>query len=82
MWHFQIPVAMATPGPRGTACLTSFFLPVYVKVFVLLFDVALVEHHDDTHQPGRHGAGSKNDKADDNKEKVVPGAQSLVTQRP
>lgn len=70
---------MVTPGPRGTARPTGFFLVVHIQLFVFLFDVALIEHHDDAHQPGRHGASSKDDEADDDKEKVVPGAQSLVT---
>lgn len=73
---------MVTPGPRGAARLTGLFLVVHIQLFVFLLDVTLIEHHDDAHHPGRHGAGGKDDKADDNKEKVVPGAQSLVTQRP
>lgn len=73
---------MVTPGPRGTSHLAALVLLVRIQLLVFLFDVALVEHHDDPHQPGGHGASGKDDKADDNKEKVVPGAQSLVTQRP
>ncbi|TNN81498.1 hypothetical protein EYF80_008270 [Liparis tanakae] len=38
----------------------------------------LIEHHNDAHHPGRHGAGCEDDKADDDKEQVVPGAQSLL----
>lgn len=70
---------MAVPGPRGAACLVAFVLVVHLELVVFLLDVALIEHHDDTHHPGRHRASGKDDKADDNKEKVVPRAQCLMT---
>lgn len=70
---------MVTPVPRGLTRLTGLFLVVHVELFVFLLDVALIEHHNDAHHPGRHGAGGKDDEADDYKEEVVPGAQSLVT---
>ena len=71
---------MVTPGPWGVARLTGFFLLlVHLEPFIFFLDVALVEHHDDAHHPGRHGARGKDDEADGDKEKVVPGAQSLVT---
>lgn len=70
---------MATCGARSTACLNAFFLVVHLELLVFLLDVALIEHHDNTHHPGRHGASSEDDKADDNKEKVVPGAECLMT---
>lgn len=69
---------MVTPGPH----LAGLPLIVRIQLLIFLLDVALVEHHDDAHHPGRHGAGGKDDKADDDEEKVVPGAQSLVAQRP
>lgn len=73
---------MVTPGPREMSCLGVLLLIFRIQLLIFLLDVALIEHHDDTHNPGWHGAGSKDDKADDDKEKVVPGTQSLVAERP
>lgn len=70
---------MVIPCPGAMTRLSGFFLVVHIQLFVLLLDVALIEHHNDAHHPCRHSAGSKDDKADDDKEQVVPGAQSLVT---
>lgn len=74
---------MVTPGP-GSASRPGafFFLLIYVQVLVFLFDVALIEYHDDTHHPGRHCASGEDDEADDDEEQVVQGAQGLVAQRP
>ena len=83
MWHFQIPVAMVTPGPGSASRLGALsLLLVHVQVLVFLFDVALVEYHDDPHHPGGHCASGEDDKADDDEEKVVQRAQSLVARRP
>lgn len=73
---------MVTPGPGSASRLGAFLLLVRVQALVLLFDVALIEHHDDAHHPGRHRAGGEDDEADDHEEKVVQGAQRLVAQRP
>lgn len=76
---------MVTPGPGrasrlGAVLLLLLLVPVQVLVF--LFDVALVEHHDDAHHPGRHRAGGEDDEADGDEEEVVQGAEGLVAQRP
>lgn len=74
---------MVTPGPGSASRLGAlFFLLVHVQVLVFLFDVALVEYHDNAHHPGRHGASGEDDEADDHEEKVVQGAQGVVAQRP
>lgn len=74
---------MVTPGPGRVSRLGPLFvLLVHVQALVFLFDVALVEHHDHAHHPGRHRAGGEDDEADGDEEKVVQGAQGLVAQRP
>lgn len=76
---------MVTPGPGRASRLGAvllLLLLVRVQALVFLFDVALVEHHDDAHHPGRHRAGGEDDEADDHEEEVVQGAQGLVAQGP
>ncbi len=77
----QIPVPLV-PSSSSTSSSSAhpshIVLIVAVQLLTRPFAVALVQHHEHAHHPGRHRAGREDDETDGDEEEVVPVAQALV----